>query len=167
VILRHHPDRGLALRGVLVGIAAVLLVALLPADVSMIAQVGILVGLWLCLASLLVFAGGHWIRSQPPGTRSIPLRFSGSMGRFRLRTRGDGRHVEIVSDGVVLAEVKATDVRDEIELHEPVPSDELEELGSALGRAIEIVSDADEAHLDWDDHGASGELTDQPGSTRW
>jgi hypothetical protein len=149
------------------GIAAVLLIALLPPDVSVIAQVGILVGLWLCLASLLVFTGRHWIRSRPLGTRSIPLRFSGSMGRFWLRTRGDGRHVEIVSDGVVLAEVKATDVRDEIELHEPVPSDELEELGSALGRAIEIVSDADEAHLDWDDHGASEERTDQPGSTRW
>ena len=61
----------------------------------------------------------------------------------------------------MLAEVKATDLQDEIVLH-AVPPDELEELGSALGHAIEMVSDADEAHLDWDDHGASADWTDQP-----
>ena len=166
VILRYDPDLVLVLRGALVGVSGLLLLAVLPAgDASVIVQVGMLVALWLCLASVLVFAARHGIRSQPPRA-SHSAALLRPHGQVPLRKRGDGRHVEIVSEGVVLAEVKATDLRDEIELH-AVPSDGLEELGSALGQAIELVSDADEAHLDWDDHGASEDWTDQPSSKGW
>ena len=147
--------------------AGILLIAILPADYAVIARGGLLLALWLFFGSLLAYAGLHG-RSHASRAPFIPLRFSGPMGRLLLRKRGDGRHIEIVSEGVVLAEVKATDLQDEIVLHEAVPPDELENLGSALGHAIEMVSDADEAHLDWDDHGASADWdTDQPGSRRW
>ena len=166
MILKYDRDLMLALRGALVGVTCLLLLAVLPAGYAVIAQGGILLALWLCFASVLMFAARHGTRSRAPRASFIPLRFSGPTGRFTLRRRGDGRHVQIVSEGVVLAEVKATDLQDEIELH-AVPSDGLEDLGSALGQAIELVSDADEAHLDWDDHGASDDWTDQPSSARW
>jgi hypothetical protein len=168
VVLRHDRDQAPALRGALVGATGLLLVALLPADASLIAQVGMLLALWLCFGSILIYAARQRTSSPARRPSSIPLRFSGPMGRFTLRRRGDGRHVEIVAEGVVLAEVKATDRRDEIELRETVSADELEDLGSALGQAIEIASDADDAHLDWDDHGASADWeADQPGSKTW
>ena len=156
----------LALRGALVGVTGLLMLAVLPADNSVIMQGGILLALWLCFASVLVYAARHGTRSRAPRASSIPLRFAGPMGRFTLLNRGDGRHVQVVSEGVVLAEVKATDLRDEIELH-AVPPEALEDLGSALGQAIQVASDADEAHLDWDDHGASEDWTDRPSSKSW
>ena len=168
MLLKLDRDEALALRGALVGAAALLLIAILPADSSLIAQIGILLALWLCFGSVLVYVARHRTRSDPAGAPVIPLRFTGGMGRFALRRRGDGRHVEIVSEGVVLAEVKATDLRDEIQLREPIASDELEDLGSAIAQAIDIVSDADEAHLDWDDDGVSEDWdTDQPRSKGW
>jgi hypothetical protein len=176
VILQRHRELALALRGALVGAAGILVVANLPAGFPVIAQAGVLLSVWLFVGSLLLaYAARHSARSQSsrsqpsrsPRTPSIPLRFSGSMGRFRLRPRGDGRHVEIVSEGVVLAEVKATDLQDQIEFREAVPSEDVEDLGSALGQAIELASHADEAHLDWDDHGASEDWTDQPASKAW
>lgn len=156
----------LALRGVLVGITGLLMLAVLPADNSLIMQGGILLALWLCFASVLVYAARHGTRSGDPRASLIPLRFAGPMGRFTLLKRGDGRHVQVVSEGVVLAEVKATDLQDEIELH-AVPPEALEDLGSALGHAIQVALEADEAHLDWDDHGASEDWTDRPSSTSW
>ncbi len=156
----------LALRGALVGTLGLLMLAALPADNSVLAQGGLLLALWLCFASVLAYAARHGTRVRGNGASFIPLRFSGPTGRFTLRRRGDGRHVEIVSEGVVLAEVKATDLQDEIEFH-AVPPDGLEELGSALGQAIHMASDADEAHLDWDDHGASQDWTDRRSSARW
>jgi hypothetical protein len=171
VILQRHRELALALRGALVGAAGILVVANLPAGFPVIAQAGVLLSVWLFVGSLLLaYAARHSASPQPPRsprTPSIPLRFSGSMGRFRLRPRGDGRHVEIVSEGVVLAEVKATDLQDQIEFHEAVPSEDVEDLGSALGQAIELASHADEAHLDWDDHGVSEDWTDQPVSKAW
>ena len=70
------------------------------------------------------------------------------------------------SEDVVLADIKATDLQDEIDLH-AVPPDALEDLGSALGEAIRVALDADDAHLDWDNHGASEDWTDQPSSKSW
>ena len=166
MILKDDRDLVLALRGVLVGITGLLMLAVLPADNSLILRGGFLLALWLCFASVLVYAALPGKRSRAPRASSIPLRFAGPTGRFSLRRRGDGRHVQILSEGVVLAEVKATDLQDEIELH-AVPSDAIDDLGSALGEAIRVASDADEAHLDWDDHGASEDWTDQPGSARW
>ena len=142
-----------------------LMLAALPADNAVLAQGGLLLALWLFLP-LCGLCGTSWDTSGGAGASFIPLRFSGPTGRFTLRRRGDGRHVEIVSEGVVLAEVKATDLQDEIEF-QAVPPDGLEELGSAIGQAIGMASDADEAHLDWDDHGASQDWTDRRSSARW
>jgi hypothetical protein len=168
MLLNHDRDLAMALRGALVGATGLLAISILPADSSWIAQAGILLAIWLCLGSMLVYVAEHRTRPQRVRLPLIPLHFSGPTGRFTLRRRGDGRQVEIVSDGVVLAEVKATDLRDEIELHEAVASEEIEELGSAIAQAIEIVSDADEAHLDWDDHGASEDWeTDEPRPRGW
>ena len=167
MLLKLDRDEALALRGALVGAAGLLLIAILPADSSLIAQIGILLALWLCFGSMLVYAARLRTRSQRR-LPLIPLHSSGPTGRFSLRKQGDGRHVEIVDAGVVLAEVRATDQRDEIELHAAVPSNDLEDLGSAIAQAIDIVSDADEAHLDWDDHGTSENWeTDQPRSKGW
>jgi hypothetical protein len=134
------------------------------------ALVAALLPLWLLCASLIVYVGMHHaarqgIQPRPP----IPLRFSGPMGRFRLRRRGDGRHVQILAADAVVAEVRATDLRDEIEFHFDVSPDEARDLGSAVGQAIEIVSDADEAHVDWDDHAAArrDRGTDHPQHRGW
>jgi hypothetical protein len=167
VLLQPRRERILAVRGALVGVASILLIAVLPTGNSVIAKGGILLALWLILGSVLVYGVRFGTGWRAPRAPIIPLRFSGSTGRFALRKRGDGRQVEIVSEGVVLAEVTATDVQDEIAVNQPVPADELEELGSALGQAMTMAADADAAHLDWDDHGASADWSDQPGSTNW
>jgi hypothetical protein len=53
--------------------------------------------------------------------------------------------VEVVAGPAVVAEVRATDLRDEIVLHaETVPEEELADLGSAIGQAIEMAAAADE-----------------------
>jgi hypothetical protein len=167
VLLQLRRERILAVRGALVGVASILLIAVLPTGDSAIAKGAMLLALWLTLGSVLVYGIPFGIRLRAPRTPTIPLRFSGPTGRFALRRRGDGRQIEIVSEGRVLAEVTATDARDEIALHAPVPPDALDELGSALGQAMTIAADADAAHLDWDDHGASADWSDQPDSRSW
>jgi len=129
-----------------------------------------LLPLWLMVASLIAYVrcrhtGRQGVRGQP----SIPLRFSGPMGRFSLRRRGDGRHVQVLAAGSVVAEVMATDLRDEIDFHVVVAPDEAADLGSAVGQAMEMVSAADEAHLDWDDHTAARQDggTDHPQHQGW
>jgi hypothetical protein len=113
-----------------------------------------LVPMWLLFASLIGYAGSLSAqRQRGEGRLFIPLRFSGSTGRFRLRRRGDGRHVQILEADTVVAELRATDMRDEIHFHGAVAPEDSRDFGSAVGQAIELVSVADEAHLDWDDHG--------------
>ena len=141
------------LRQALVGGVALLLIAAFGAgDVPLVALGCALLALWLSVSALAA-----WLRASAVarGVRRphIPLRFSGPMGRFILRRRADGRHVEVVVDGVLAAEVKATDARDEIDVRTaPASSRELLEFGSALGQAIAMASAADAAHEDWDDH---------------
>jgi hypothetical protein len=122
-------------------------------DVPAVALLVALLPLWLMVAWLIAYVGMHrmardGVRHQP----AIPLRFAGPMGRFSLRRRGDGRHVQVLATGTVVAEVRATDLRDEIDFHVLIAPDEASDLGSAVGQAMEMVSAADEAHLDWDDH---------------
>ena len=143
-----------ALSQAVVGAGAVLIVVLVPArDLGPVAWGPALIGLWLCVASLINYFDLRLARpfsspaSAPSAPRRslIPLRFSGPTGRFVLRPRGDGRKVEVVAGPAVVAEVSATDLRDEIVLHtETVPEEELADLGSAIGQAIEMAAAADE-----------------------
>lgn len=141
------------LRQALVGGMALLLIAAFgTGDVPLVALGCALLALWLSVSALATYLRASALAR---GIRRphIPLRFSGPMGRFVLRRRDDGRHVEVVVDGVVAAEVKATDARDEIDVRSaPTSAQELLEFGSALGQAIEMASAADAAHEEWDDH---------------
>jgi hypothetical protein len=134
-----------------------------------IALVVALLPLWLSIASLIAYVGMRDTARHEVQRPPIPLRFSGPMGRFSLRRRGDGRHVQILAAEAVVAEVRATDLRDEIDFHLVVAPEETADLGSAVGQAIEIVSAADEAHLDWDDHASArrDRRTDEPQHRGW
>lgn len=157
-------------RATFVGAVGALLIVLIPVEATApVVLAGALLAVWLIVASLVGLAGTHGSGRRPLiAVAPIPLRFSGPMGKFRLRKQGDGRVVEIVAEDVVLAEVRATDLRDEIDLRQAVADNELEDLGSALGQAMDIVHDADLAHLDWDDHGADADVeTEHHRSSGW
>jgi hypothetical protein len=103
------------------------------------------------VASLITYFGMRLQESQTTmGRRApIPLRFSGPTGRFALRARGDGRTVEVIAGPQVVAKVIAADLGDEIVLHaDAVTDNELEDLGSAIGQAIEMAAAADEDGAD-------------------
>jgi len=122
-------------------VAAVLLMASEP----MIRNAAVLVGFWLLFASLIRYTS---LRRASPMTafrRSIPIRFSGQLGRFTLQPRGDGRRVEVRAGDEVVAEAIATDEQDELVIDlEAVDDAEIEALGAAIGAAIEMVAVADE-----------------------
>ena len=134
-----------ALVGAVIGAVFVLLIALLGLEPQQMYPAGLL-GVWLCFGSLIRYWALVAQRSAPAeASRWIPLRFSGPTGRFWLRPRGDGRRVEVRARSQVVAEVVAADAGDEIVLGgEPVADSELEEFGTALGRAIEMAVAADE-----------------------
>lgn len=134
-----------ALYRAVLGASFVLVIALLPMWSSKLYSVALL-GVWICFASLIRYAALLAERPSPPeSTRWIPLRFSGPIGRFRLRPRGDGRRVEVRASLQVVAEVIAADAGDEIVLDpEGVADSELEAFGTAIGRAIEMAAAADE-----------------------
>jgi hypothetical protein len=131
----------------LLGALPMLMIAFLPSPWLLAWGVVALLGLWLCVASLISYFGMRLQNSTTtmPHRAPIPLRFSGPTGRFALRACGDGRKVEIVAGSHIVAEVIAADLGDEIVLHaDAVPDHELEELGSAIGQAIDIAATADE-----------------------
>jgi hypothetical protein len=148
----HSSSPVTALSQALLGAAAVLIALLVPTrELGPLVWGAALLALWLCAASLISYFGMHLPR--PPttlsGGRSIPMRFSGPTGRFALRRRGDGRKVEVTAGPLVVAEVTASDLRDEIVLHaDGVPDEELPDLGSAIGQAIEMAAAADEDGAD-------------------
>ena len=103
-----------------------------------------LFGIWLCIASLIQYAALRTKSSRKP-IRWIPLRFSGDLGRFELRPRGDGRRVEIRAGSEIVAEAIASDEGDELVVDLEATSDaELEAFGAAIGQAIAMVAAADE-----------------------
>lgn len=103
-----------------------------------------LVGIWLCIASLIRYVAERAELSRE-AIRWIPLRFSGDLGRFELRPRGDGRRVEIRAGSEIVAEAIASDDGDELVLDFEAADDaELDEFGAAIGQAIEMVAVADE-----------------------
>lgn len=148
----HQSSPVTALSQALLGAAAVLIVLLVPTrDLGPLAWGPALLALWLCAASLISYFGMRLPRSARvvPRRQFIPLRFSGPTGRFALRPRGDGRKVEVTAGPRVVAEVLASDLRDEIVLHgEAVPDEELRDFGSAIGQAIEMAAAADEDAAD-------------------
>ncbi len=131
------------LRSALCGALTLLVIALLPNRPLQFLAPSLL-GLWLLIASLIRYVELRAEQgSEPP--RDIPIGFSGSIGRFRVRARGDGRRVEVVGGSQVLAEAIASDDGDELVLHsEDVPDSELGAFGNALGLAIEMAAVADE-----------------------
>jgi hypothetical protein len=129
-----------------VSLATLFVVALLLLPVSpTIRSAAALIGAWLLVASLIRYAGLHRRLSMPTFRRPIPIRFSGNLGRFTLRSRGDGRRVEVRAGGEVVAEAIATDERDELVVDlEAVDDADIDALGAAIGEAIEMVVVADE-----------------------
>ena len=125
--------------------AFVLIVVLLPIPPWQLIPAALL-GVWLSFASLIGYVGLRAARMSPAETsRSVPLRFSGPIGRFRLRPYGDGRRIEVRAGSQVVAEVIAADEGDEIMLNpETVADSEMDAFGTALGRAIEMAAAADE-----------------------
>jgi hypothetical protein len=169
-MVSHEGTRATkALGRAVLGAVALLVVGMLPAEAtSEVTSAAALLGAWLCVTSLIGYSEARRIASptmeQPRPL--IPIRFSGPLGAFSLRPRGDGRLVQILSSKVVVAEVQASDFRDEIRILRTVTPDVVEDFGSALGQAIEMACAADEAHLDWDDHSAARQEWRQP-SASW
>jgi hypothetical protein len=142
----HHQPRPPAtplIRAAL-GAFVVLMIVLLPSQEPWyLAWGAALLGGWLCVASLLSYftprLPNRHGSPEPDGPKrpTIPLRFSGSTGRFVLRVRGDGRRVEVRAGPEIVAEVIAADSGDEIVVYpDEVPDDDLEHLGSAIAPAI-------------------------------
>jgi len=134
-----------ALFSALVGALYVLVILLLPIP-PMQRYTAALFGVWLGIVSLIRYVT---LRAEPPteALRSIPLRFSGELGRFRLRPRGDGRRVEVRAGSELVAEAIATDDGDELVLHaQHVADSELGAFGTAIGQAIEMAAVADADH---------------------
>jgi hypothetical protein len=138
---------GRVLASAAIGTALVVIVGVLPNSQPWHVAMAALLGAWLWAAAALVAARprGSRVVEDEPTLRAIPLSFSGSTGRFKLRPRGDGRRVEVHAEGEVVAQAIATDFRDEIiVVADAIPDAELGDLGAALGQAIEMVAAADE-----------------------
>ena len=128
--------------GVVAG-AYVLVTLLLPIE-PMHRYAAALLGIWLLFASLIRYVGLRGAASPLARGRWIPLRFTGELGRFQLRPRGDGRRVEVRAGAEVVAEAIATDEGDELLVDFEAPDDsELEAFGTAIGQAIEMAAAAD------------------------
>jgi hypothetical protein len=155
-MVSHEGTRATKILGrAVLGSVAMLVVGLLPSEAtSEVTSSAALLGLWLCVSSLIGYAESRRpaIGSVEPQRPLIPIRFDGPLGAFSLRPRGDGRLVQIISSKAVVAEVQASDFRDEIRFLRIVAPGEAEDFGSALGQAIEMASAAEEAHMEWDDH---------------
>jgi len=124
------------------GLAVLLIVLGLPAVEPLHLVLVTLLAAWLAVASLLHHAAlglSHWDRSRIRAPR-IPLRFGGSTGRFSLRRIDRGRKVVVTNGPEVVAEVIAADAGDEVVVYDIAASGtELDDLGSAIGQAIEIT----------------------------
>jgi hypothetical protein len=129
-----------------VALATLAMVAVLVTPAAFtIRYAAALLGVWLLFASLIRYAALRRRLLMPMFRRPIPIRFSGYLGRFTLRVRGDGRRVEVHAGADIVAEAVATDERDELVVDlEAVDDAEIDALGAAIGAAIEMVAEADE-----------------------
>ncbi len=129
---------------VALALVAVLVAVLVEPAAPTIRYAAALVGIWLLFASLIRYAALRRQLPMPAFRRPIPIRFSGSLGRFTLRIR-DRRRVEVRVGAEVVAEAVATPERDELVVDlEAVDDAELDAFGAALGAAMELVAVANE-----------------------
>jgi hypothetical protein len=107
-------------------------------------RVGLLLLLaWQTVATAILHLNRRAAANRPP-VRAIPLHFEGDLGRYSLRSQADGRTVQIRDGATVVAELVATDDGDRLVVDpEAAGGSEVESLGAALGRAIEMVVAAD------------------------
>lgn len=104
----------------------------------------LLLGTWLIIGALIRYVAAREVVASQ-AQRSIPIRFSGTLGRFRLRPRGDGRRVEVRAGEAVVAELIARDDGDELIVDFSLADEpDVEAFGTAIGLAIEMVVAADE-----------------------
>jgi hypothetical protein len=108
------------------------------------AVLAILLGTWLAVGGVIRGA----VASRPPAPdpqRQIPVRFSGSLGRYEVRTRGDGRRAEVRTRDIVLAELIARDDGDELVVDFSIADQpDVDAFGAAIGLAMEMVVAADD-----------------------
>ena len=130
---------------VLIGMGAVALGLVLREDPAARYAL-LLLGTWLVLAASISSALHDTPAREP--IRRIPIRFSGGVGRFEVRPRGDGRRVEVRSGDAIVAELIARDEGDELVVDFGLADDpEVDAFGAAIGLAIEMVAAADEEVL--------------------
>jgi hypothetical protein len=104
----------------------------------------VLLGAWLVIGTLIRHAASHQ-PAAPEALRPIPIRFSGTLGRFQLRARGDGRRVEVTTGDAIVAELIARDEGDELIVDFSLADEpDAEAFGAAIGLAIEMVAAADQ-----------------------
>lgn len=104
----------------------------------------LLLGTWLVVGTLISYAASHDMAASKV-QRSIPIRFSGYLGRFSLRPLGDGRRVEVRTGEAVVAELIARDEGDELIVDFSLADDpDVDAFGAAIGLAIQIVVAADQ-----------------------
>jgi hypothetical protein len=104
----------------------------------------LLLGTWLAFAALIRCVALYHMAAPKP-QRRIPIRFSGGLGRFELRSRGDGRRVEVRTGEAVVAELIARDEGDELVIDFSIADEpDVDAFGAAIGLAIEMVAAADE-----------------------
>ena len=132
---------GRPLTSLAIGVAAVV-VGLVVRDT---AGYGVLLlGTWLAFGALIRYVAPYDVAAPKP-QRRIPIRFSGGLGRFELRSRGDGRRVEVRTREAVVAELIARDEGDELVVDFSLADDpDVDAFGAAIGLAIEMVAAADE-----------------------
>jgi hypothetical protein len=107
-------------------------------------RVGLVLLLAWQLAAATILHRTRGATGEPVPVRPIPVRFNGDLGKYSLWSRGDGRMVEIRDGEAVIAELEATDDGDRLVVDpEAARGHEVESLGTALGRAIEMVAAAD------------------------
>ena len=132
---------GIPLTSLVIGLAAVALGLVLrdTAGYSVL-----LLGTWLVFGALIRCGTPHDM-AAPKSQRRIPIRFSGGLGRYELRSRGDGRRVEVRTGEAVVAELIARDDGDELVVDFSLADEpDVDALGAAIGLAIELVAAADE-----------------------
>jgi hypothetical protein len=126
-----------------IGIVALALGIVLPGtDAARLAV--ILLGTWLVVGTVIGrVASRHTVAREV--LRSIPIGFSGTLGRFQLRPRGDGRRVEVSSGDSIVAELIARDEGDELIVDFSLADEpDVDAFGAAIGLAIEMVAAADQ-----------------------
>jgi hypothetical protein len=152
-----------ALFGAMVATLAMATSLVMPLEPTIRYAVG-LVGVWLFVAAVARYASARRLLLMPMFRRPIPIRFGGYLGRFTLRVREDGRRVEIHAGTEMVAEAVATDEQDELVVDlETVDDAELDDLGAAIGAAIEMVAVADDQR----DARQRGVPSDIPGDLQW